>query len=120
MATKDQHDIVLDIEGMTCASCVQKIEKALGAMEAVQAAAVNLATRTATIRTSGDEVEPLIMAVQSAGYGGHPHTGERSADEERTGYVRRVVLAVAFTVPVLVLTFGFGDRAPTWALWILT
>ncbi len=119
-ATKEQHDVVLDIEGMTCASCVQKIEKALGAMETVHAAAVNLATRTATIRSSGEEVEPLIKAVESAGYGARPHAGERSAGEERAEYSRRLVVAVVFTVPVLVLTFGVGDRAPLWLVWMLT
>ncbi|HVD69538.1 MAG TPA: cation transporter, partial [Actinomycetota bacterium] len=35
---------------MTCASCVQKVERALGDVDGVQAAAVNLATRTAIVR----------------------------------------------------------------------
>ncbi len=60
-------EVVLDIEGMTCASCVQKVESALGRVDGVDAAAVNLATRTATIRGSSDEIDQLIRAVATAG-----------------------------------------------------
>ena len=42
--------VELDIEGMTCASCVGRVEKALNAVSGVQAAEVNLATESATVR----------------------------------------------------------------------
>ena len=66
-------DLVLDIEGMTCASCVQKVERALGDVDGVQAAAVNLAARTATVQGEVDGFEPLIGAVARVGYGARPH-----------------------------------------------
>lgn len=115
-----EREIALDIEGMTCASCVNKIEKALGGVAEVGSANVNLATRIATISTASEDVNALVRAVQSAGYGARLHTRERSPDAEYRYFARRLAVAVAFTVPVLVLTFG----APGWrwspqAVWAL-
>ncbi|MCO5219696.1 MAG: heavy-metal-associated domain-containing protein [Thermomicrobiales bacterium] len=58
-----------DIEGMTCASCVRRVEKALEKVEGVHGVAVNLATETATV-TADDVVTPetLRSAVEKAGY----------------------------------------------------
>lgn len=47
--------IVLDIDGMTCASCVQKVERALERVPGVGGASVNLATRTATVHASSTQ-----------------------------------------------------------------
>jgi heavy metal translocating P-type ATPase len=105
-----EREIVLDIEGMTCASCVNKIEKALGGVAEVGSANVNLATRIATISTGSEDVNALVRAVQSVGYGARLHTRERSPDAEYRYFARRLAVAVAFTVPVLVLTFG----VPSW------
>jgi len=61
-------EAVLDIEGMTCASCVARVEKRLGRVEGVEAA-VNLATETARVRYPADlDPAALIDAVRSAGY----------------------------------------------------
>ena len=79
MVESKQREVVLDIEGMTCASCVNRIEKALGGLDEVDEASVNLATRAATVRTSLFDLEPLIRAVESAGYAARPHTKQRSA-----------------------------------------
>ncbi|MDR9836753.1 heavy metal translocating P-type ATPase [Herbaspirillum huttiense] len=59
----------LPIEGMTCASCVGRVEKALQALPGVESAAVNLATEEATVRASSDvDTEALAHAVRKAGY----------------------------------------------------
>ena len=117
MATKEQ---VLDIDGMTCASCVQKVERALGSVDGVEAAAVSLATRTATVRGELDGPAPLIGAVVHAGYDARPHDGARDPAEEERSYRRRLVVAAPSTLVVLALTFIWGDAsfAPTlsWAL----
>lgn len=61
-------EAVLDIEGMTCASCVARVEKKLGRVEGVEAA-VNLATETARVRYPADlDPAALVDAVRSAGY----------------------------------------------------
>jgi len=55
------------IEGATCASCVNKIEKALNALPNVQQAQMNFALRTVSV--SGDvEQDTLIKAIEAAGY----------------------------------------------------
>ena len=119
MTTKPR-EVVLDIEGMTCASCVQKVEKALGKVDGVEAAAVNLATRTATVRTGEGELGPLVRAVTEVGYGARAHEGQRAADEEERSYRRRLMVAAPLTVAVLVLTFAVPDRAPSmWLAWAL-
>ena len=63
-------DLDLGIEGMTCASCVRRVEKALGQVPGVSAVSVNLATERARVAYDGQpDVPPaLIQAVESAGY----------------------------------------------------
>ena len=122
MAENDEtREVVLDVEGMTCASCVQKIERSLSKLDEVEDAVVNLANRTATVRTPSSDVAPLISAIRSAGYGARSHTTERSPDEEYRAYRRRFIVAAMLTVPVLALTFVFTDLpwSPELA-WILT
>jgi len=59
----------LPIAGMTCASCVARVEKALSAVPGVQSASVNLATEAATIKIASPvTMEALAKAVQRAGY----------------------------------------------------
>jgi Cu+-exporting ATPase len=61
----------LRIEGMTCASCVARVEKALKQVPGVSSAEVNLATETAEVRIAASDIgaEALIAAVRKAGYG---------------------------------------------------
>jgi heavy metal translocating P-type ATPase len=117
----DKTEIVLDIEGMTCASCVNRIEKALGGVGSVDAAAVNLANRTATVVSSGAELDELIHAVQGAGYGAHLHQGERSGADETRALAKRLVVSVCFTVPVIALMLlAPGKSWSAWLSWVLT
>ncbi len=60
----------LDIEGMTCASCVGRVEKALKAVPGVTSASVNLATERATVRVAdgSSNASRLAEAVKAAGY----------------------------------------------------
>ena len=59
----------LPIEGMTCASCVARVEKALKAVPGVLSAEVNLATESAAVRATGAvETAALRSAVEKAGY----------------------------------------------------
>ncbi|MGZ5300245.1 MAG: heavy metal translocating P-type ATPase [Actinomycetota bacterium] len=117
MATETKGpDVILDIDGMTCASCVHKVEKALSGVGQVETAVVNLANRTAIVRTQAPtDVGPLIRAVQHAGYGAHRHTEGRPAGDEMRAYLHRLIIAVAFTVPVLILSFGIPEER--WAMW---
>lgn len=56
------------IKGMTCASCVASVEKALLSVEGVQSAQVNLAEQSALVRGIFANPQPLLNAIQRAGY----------------------------------------------------
>ncbi|EJL9324673.1 copper-translocating P-type ATPase CopA [Vibrio cholerae] len=56
------------IKGMTCASCVASVEKALLSVEGVQSAQVNLAEQSALVKANFTNPQPLLNAIQSAGY----------------------------------------------------
>src|SRR6476661_7269229 len=65
-------ECTLDIEGMTCASCVNRVQRALARVDGVTEASVNLAMETAAVTYDPDavEVSALTDAVRNAGYHG--------------------------------------------------
>ena len=65
----DEHTLL--IEGMTCASCVTRLERVLHKVPGVVDASVNLATEKARIQSTGVPVSALIAAVQKAGFDAH-------------------------------------------------
>ncbi|MEV4709315.1 heavy metal translocating P-type ATPase [Actinoplanes sp. NPDC049316] len=75
----------LDIGGMTCASCVGRVEKALIRLDGVEAAAVNLATEVATVTYDPVRVgtAELTEAVRAAGYTATPPAAQRPAGRTR-------------------------------------
>ena len=67
----------IDIEGMTCASCVRRVEKAIAASPGVANASVNLATERAEVTFAGKpEFAPVLAAVANAGYAVREETME--------------------------------------------
>lgn len=106
--------IDLSVEGMTCASCVGRVEKALKAIPGVAEATVNLATERAHVRGSVDP-NTLIAAIAAAGYEARPIDAGASADDEavnarkdaeRAALKHDLALAAALTLPVFVLEMG--------------
>lgn len=65
-ASSQTHSLL--IKGMTCASCVASVEKALLSVEGVQSAQVNLAEQSALVRGIFANPQPLLNAIQRAGY----------------------------------------------------
>ena len=95
--------IQLDIEGMTCASCATRVEKALNKVEGVEAS-VNYATERATVL--GDvPPETLLGAIESAGYHAHVHTEEPpSGPNPMVSLRNRLIVSTVMTVPVMILS----------------
>ena len=87
-------EIHLPIEGMTCASCVNRIERFLRETDGVETASVNLATERATIRYLPDVAgrAALVGAVEAAGYDVRAQP-ERAADATATTLAADVALA---------------------------
>jgi Cu+-exporting ATPase len=105
----------LAIEGMTCASCVRRVEKALAALPGVLDAQVNLATERARVRHLAGTVsaEDLEAAVRTAGYEAlrlsPAHAGDHRSDaraRELAGLKRSTLFAAAVTLPMFLLEMG--------------
>ncbi|MDO5094238.1 MAG: heavy metal translocating P-type ATPase [Propionibacteriaceae bacterium] len=106
-------EISLDLTGMTCASCANRIQKKLNKVDGVEAI-VNYATERATIRApKGTTAEQLIEVVAAAGYGARPTSVE--APEERADVLLpRVQLAFALAIPVIAVSMVPAWQFPGW------
>ncbi len=106
--------IELAVEGMSCASCVGRVEAALRKVEGVREVSVNLATERATVQGTA-ETQALEAALEAAGYDVRPidstaDSGMEDAtlkkDVEREELRRDFLLAVVLALPVFVLEMG--------------
>lgn len=117
-----RREIVLDIAGMSCASCVRRVEKALKNVPGVEEANVNFATNRAHVFFIENVVMPdaLEAAVVKAGYGAKPvidgRQEEAQADEARQ-LCRSLVIALILTFPVFILEMG-GHFIPPFQQWV--
>jgi heavy metal translocating P-type ATPase len=114
----------LAVEGMTCASCVGRVERALQAVPGVTGATVNLATESA--RVEGVALpSDLVAAIAKAGYAAHLNaaTGPRDDPEarraaEEASLTRDLAVAATLTLPVFVLEMG-GHMIPAFHHWVM-
>jgi len=99
-------EVRLDLEGMTCASCVSRIERKLNKLDGVEAT-VNFATEQATVHCDESvTVDDLVSAVEAAGYHAHPLDDSgphHHHDESAAALRRRLLVAVALTTPLAAL-----------------
>jgi Cu+-exporting ATPase len=123
----------LEIEGMTCASCVSRIEKALNKLPSIEAVSVNLATEQARIRLKHDatlSLEDLLKAIQKTGYKAHlsrpPGTPEKTQRftwgmSGLTEVLISFALSIPLVVPMFLMLFGFDwSLGPWWQLALAT
>ncbi|WP_211257462.1 heavy metal translocating P-type ATPase [Muricoccus aerilatus] len=123
----------ISVEGMSCASCTGRVERALAALPGVEGASVNLATHRATVRHAPGAVEreALEAAVARAGYTplpehgpghGHGHAAAGGADPhaghagppgagEEAGLRRDTLVAMALAAPLFLIEMG-GHLVP--------
>ena len=113
----------LAIGGMTCASCVARVEKALARLPGVLSASVNLATERAhVVAVAGTSVEALLAAVGGAGYEAEPVDRQQGAAGEAAAPSlpewSPVALSGLLTVPLLIpmagLALGVHWTLPGW------
>ena len=109
--------VELSVEGMTCASCVGRVERALKAVSGVTNAVVNLATERATIHRTASTAD-LIAAIADAGYEAKliAGSGSQSSNEddaraerketERRELTRDFTIAAVLTLPVFLMEMG--------------
>ncbi|MDO9486965.1 MAG: heavy metal translocating P-type ATPase [Sphingomonadaceae bacterium] len=125
--------VELGIEGMTCASCVSRVEKALAAVPGVLSAEVNLATEVARIGFVDGAVatDDLIAAVERAGYqarlrddaGSAADVGEARHEAIARCDLRHVliaaVLSLPLVLPMLLSPIGVEVALPGWVQLLL-
>ncbi len=108
----------LRIGGMTCASCVRHVERALSKVAGVEAASVNLATERATVSYDPSRigVDELQAAIEKAGYtavllaadheiGGEAAAAQEADSQQERNHLRRdLIFAAALTIPIFVIS----------------
>jgi Cu+-exporting ATPase len=123
-----QQDVVLDIKGMTCASCVGRVEKALKKVPGVAGAEVNLATERATVHAykGGATVAQLVAAVTKAGYEAAPHVEAGAtpvtappAWHVMLPFIMSAALSLPLVVPMAGDLVGAHWMLPAWLQFVL-
>ncbi|KEF33939.1 ATPase [Deinococcus sp. RL] len=137
-------ELSFPVEGMTCAACVGRVERALGKAEGVLSASVNLATERATVTYLPAATSPAALreAVREAGYGVPDEASQTQsrldAERERkaaeiAGLRRDVTFAAAFSIPLFLVAMvpmlyaplhhwllgAVGERALNWVMLLL-
>ncbi|WP_269585430.1 heavy metal translocating P-type ATPase [Roseibium sp. Sym1] len=112
--------VTLNIQSMSCASCVGRVDKALEAVPGVLDVSVNLAAETATVTFAEGavSVQDLVKASADIGYpasvaeaGATQDRSERKAEEARD-LARKMAIAAAFALPVFLIEMG-GHLVPS-------
>lgn len=104
--------VELDVSGMTCAACANRIERKLNKLDGVRAT-VNYATERAVVMgVSADRAPELVDAVRAAGYDARPVTEEGAPD----GYSDRVKMLRNRLIVAALLSIPLGDAAIVLAL----
>src|SRR5450432_4230722 len=122
MKTTAPERVDLPVSGMTCASCARTIERTLAGTPGVARALVNLATNTATVEYDPGSVQvaDFVGAIEELGYGvPRPDAGTGALPNiEEPQYRRRLLVAVVFAAPVLVLGMSHGILPVPYSPWI--
>lgn len=122
--TLPSRTVELQITGMTCASCVGRVERTLGKLPGVEQVSVNLANERAHLQVQQAVDDALLIsAVEKAGYSASLPQATESARQdiqwrlrtERLAVVAALLLALPLVLPMLVQPFGLHWMLPAWA-----
>jgi Cu+-exporting ATPase len=122
LAVETSVQIRLPIEGMTCASCVARVEKALKAVPGVGSAEVNLASETATVTlAAGVRPELLVEAVRKAGYEARLAPAPQAPGPDRSWWpvAASAALTLPLMLPMVLRLFGAEWALPAWVQLVL-
>jgi len=118
------HELMLQLQGMTCASCSARVEKALLKVAGVSSATVNLATQQAFVRGLGSlQRQSLVSAVESAGYSvADPNSSKSKGSAkplEHWMVAASALLTLPLLVPMLLGAAGIHWMLDGWIQWAL-
>jgi P-type Cu+ transporter len=119
-----QQKVILQIKGMTCASCVNRIEKALTKNEGIISASVNLATEKANVVFEDSKVSPSAIRalISNAGYevvSSTTSNKESDAKKEKLLIIISIILTLPLALPMFLDFFGFHFMLSPWIQLIL-
>ena len=102
--------IQLNINGMSCASCVGRIEKALAKVTGVEQVSVNLASETATVSGLSVSTDLLLAAVEKAGYQASLPEKKIQTEQKQTAFYQQewwpVLASMVLTLPLVLPMVG--------------
>jgi Cu+-exporting ATPase len=113
-----QSTTTFNVGGMSCASCVSRVEKALSQVPGVTDAVVNLATETATVYGIGVAADALVAAVSKAGYEASLHSDKAmqtplpQRDRDMLAVIACALLTLPLAVPMVAQWFGLHAMTP--------
>ena len=93
----------LSVPTVYCAACIQTIETALGKLDRVEGARVNLSTKRVSVRWRGDEVPPFVAAIGRLGYQAHLFAPEADAKDRTLSELIRAVAVAGFAAGNIML-----------------
>jgi len=128
-------DLRLAIDGLHCAACVARVEKAIAAVPGVESVVVNLATHEASVSPPRADLAAIQKSVADVGYTARPIAADEwltnptavvdSEDEpwspELKAHFRQLIVAGLLTLPVMIISMAdlmFPGR--DWLLWALS
>ncbi|MEY5028525.1 MAG: Copper-exporting P-type ATPase [Pseudomonadota bacterium] len=121
----DRVQLDIGIEGMTCASCVARVERALKKVPGVDEATVNLATESARVSMASEPqaMARLLRAVRDAGYEpreiDNTTSGPKSSAASFVPVAVGLLLSAPLVVPMLASLWGEHWMLPAWVQFIL-
>jgi Cu+-exporting ATPase len=125
-------DITIPVQGMTCAACSARVQRALELTPGVSAANVNLMTNAATVSYDPSSVTPdrLVEAIRGTGYGADLPAPDASVeamvdaqdaarDQEIRALRRKLGVSLAAALVAMALGMGFGGLSPEAERWLM-
>ncbi|MCJ1884759.1 heavy metal translocating P-type ATPase [Pseudomonas sp. LA21] len=122
------HSLELAIDGMTCASCVGRVERALRKVPGVRTVSVNLASERAHLDLLGAvDIADLVAAVDKAGYKARPIESEQPGVDPQVARLARerwwlaasIALSLPLVLPMIGDGFGLHWMLPAWVQFLL-
>ncbi len=103
-----EREVTIPIEGMTCAACSQRVEKALSKLEGVSKASVNLATEKATLtyNPAAIKLSAIKQAIEKAGY--KPLSIEKKEEVDADRQRKELEIKTLWSKFILAAIFGFS------------
>lgn len=116
----------ITVKGMTCASCVGRVERVLNKNPAINEASVNLATEKARVQFNPKEikVEEIISLIEKAGYSASLEKETKEEKDEvlrkqKTNLILSSLLTLPLVLPMLFEPFGIHLMPPPWIQLVL-